>query len=537
MLTEIKKNILPVGAWLIAIFLVTPVFSQVVQTHRFETEQKGSDEYFSIIPMHEGKLALLRQRNKFSGNKRLWEIFTMDTALTETKHIEFHIEERYPMIGYEIDNENLFLLFRTGETSRNDLVLLNVDTRVGEVLDKYEIKPEVDLKITHFSKAGTSFVFGGYVSNDPAIFLYDPKAKSLKVIPGFFQKDTELVDLRVNQNQTFNVILIDRSTKSGKKLILRTFDETGKILLEDIVPLENEKYLQQSMTSALQREDMMIIGTWGEHQGKQSSGFYSIPVDPFNEQKIKYFHFGEMSHFVDYLSPKRGARIKNNTLKDIQAGKNPTFTAFVVPFKLFENEEGYFLLAEVYNPVSSTSPYYGSPYGNPYYANPYSMYNPYWPSFYYPGLRYRPYPQMNNNNQNTKNDQVKTFATVLMHFDAKGSLLWDESIKLDNVEKPALEQVADFYTTSENLIFLYKKKSELKIKTIALGSDAAVEEIQKVKLLYDDDDIRQENESEGGLKHWIGNSFYMWGYETIKNPTLKDNRLRDVFYINKIIVH
>jgi hypothetical protein len=514
-------------------------FAQVKQTHRFEIEQKGSDENFTIIPLKNGDLVLLRERNKYNGNKRLWEATILDTTLQKRNQIEFHIEERYPMIGYEIDNDKLYLLFRMGDTNKNNLLLVEVHSSDSAFFERNEIKPEVDLKITHFSKAGGSLVLAGYVNNEPAILLYELSTRSMKVVPGFFQKDTELVDLQVNQNQTFNTILIDRSVKSEKKFVLKTFDQNGKVLLEDIIPLDEQRYLQGCLSSTLLREDMLVLGTWGDRTNKQSSGFFSIRVDPFNEQKIKYYHFGELEHFLDYLNPKRAERIKSNTKKDIAAGNTPSFTTFVVPYKLVENAKGFYLLAEVYNNnVSSPNgPYYGSPYSNPYYANPYAMYNPFWYG-YYPGLRYRSSTSLYGNPQpNPKStDQVKTYATILAHFDGNGNLQWDQSVKLDDIEKPELEQVADFLHTQDELYFIYKKKSDLKIKTILFDKDSTAEISQKIKLNDPGDEIRQENEHQGGLKHWIDKSFYVWGYETIRNMGLKEDRTRDVFYINKIVI-
>jgi hypothetical protein len=64
---------------------------------------------------------------------------------------------------------------------------------------------------------------------------------------------------------------------------------------------------------------------------------------------------------------------------------------------------------------------------------------------------------------------------------------------------------------------------------------AAKESSQKIRLSDPADEIRSENESEDGIKHWTGNTFYMWGYQTIRNVH-KDDRVRDVFYINKVVV-
>jgi len=508
-----------------------PLYAQITQTRRYEREQKSSDESYTVISLNEEGLALLRERDKYNGNKKLWEIVLLDTALEERKIVEFYLEERYPLIGYEVAPRTLYLLYRTGDTYKNSLQLVEFDTEDGSEKNRFEIKPEVDFRITHFSKVGSNIAFGGYVSSDPAILLFDPATKGLKIVPGFFQKDTELVDLRVNQNNTFNVILIDRAQRSERKLVLKTFDETGKLLLEDAVPIDDEKSLQASISSTLQREDLIVVGTWGDKLGKQSSGFFALPVDPFTDQKIKYFHFGELDHFLDYLSPKRADRIRTNTKNDVKSGRKPSFASYVFPFKLQENKDGYFLLAEVYNPISTANPYYNNPY-NSYYPNPYYYFSPMW-SPYYPGMRYRPSAY----GPNVKNaEEIKTQATVLLSFNAKGELQWDQSLKLDEVEKPGLEQVSDFLYTTSSLYFLYKKESEIKVKIISLKEGYGEEFTHKIKLSDDSDEIRDEKKEEGGLKHWVDNTFYVWGYQTIRNQERRNDRVRDVFYVNKVVI-
>jgi hypothetical protein len=505
--------------------------AQISQTHRYEREHKGGDETYTLISLKKEGLALVREKDKYHGSKRTWELVLLDTTLTEKKIIEFEIEQRHHFIGYEIAPHHLYLLYRTGETTKNSLFLINLDLAEGTEVSRDEIKPELDFKITHFSKVGSSLVLGGYVSSDPAILLYDMTSKNIKVVPGFFQKDNELVDLRVNQNQTFNTVIIDRGIKSERKLVFKTFDESGKLLLEDIIPIAEDRSLQTTISSTLEREDLILLGTWGDKQSKQSIGFFSLNVDPFREQTIKYYHFGELQHYLDYLNPKRAERIKANTAKDLENSHKPSFTSYVMPYRIEEREDGFLLLAEVYNPVTSMNPYYNSPYGSPGYGNPY-YYNPYWPG-YYPGMRmYRPYSYGNN----VKNaDEIRTYSTTVISFDSNGNRKWDYSIKLDDIERQSLEQVADYYINTTNLFFLYKKESELKIKSITLEEDTVTETSEKIKLNDSVDDVRDERESEGGIRHWLGNSFYVWGYQTIKNVNRND-RVRDVFYVNKIEV-
>jgi hypothetical protein len=504
--------------------------AQIKQPARFEIEFKSSDEPYTIIPLIRDKILLIRDKDKYEGSKKLWNITLLDSLLKEVHNFDVAVKDRFPFIGYEQSGDHVFLLFRDGETTRSDFELIDVDLSSGKELNRFQIKPELDFRITHFSKVGSEIILGGYVSNEPAILLYQMQDNQLKIIPGFFQKNNELSDVRVNQNGTFNVVMVDRNVRNDPKLVFRTFDENGVQLLEDIVPVNEDYALQTIMSSTLVREELMVLGTWGDRQGKQSKGFFSLPVNPFADQKANFIAFGELQHSTDYLSPKRSARIKENTKEDLADQRIPGFTAYTVPFKLEEHPRGFLLLAEVYNPGTQASPYYNSPYANPYYT-PYG-YNPYWPG-YSPGMRmYRPYSYGNN----VKNsEEVKTQASLLIAFDASGKVLWDHSMKIDEIKKPSLEQLSDYIVTDSSVYFLHKKESDLMIKVIDLESGSAKEFSEKVKLNEAGDEIRSEKEMEGGVRSWYGKYLYSWGYQTLKNNS-KQDRVRDIFYINKIAI-
>jgi hypothetical protein len=508
--------------------------AQITQTTRYEREFKSNDDAYTIIDLKNEGIGLIRSKHKFSGNKKLWEFTRLDTALQENFAFEFYVEERYPLIGYEVTPGSVYLLYRTGETSKNHFLLIQLSTIDKSELLRHEIKPELDFRVTHFSQVGSNMVLGGYVSNDPAVILFSTIDKSIKVVPGFFIDDSELVDLRVNQNRTFNVVLIDKSAKTDNKVVFRTFDESGNLLLEDVIPLDPDRSMQHCLSSSLQREELMLMGTWSDRQAKQASGFFAVPIDPFNQQTIRYYQLGELNHFVDYLNAKRAAKIKEKSAEDVKEGRKPSFSAFVIPYEIIEHNEGFLMLAEVYNPVNNQNPYSpNSPYGNPYYPSPYYGYNPFWPS-YYPGMRYRPTSLFD---PNTKNEsEIKTYETVLLSFDGSGKLLWDQSMKLDDIEKKSLDQISDFCYINNRLIFLSKKESEVKAKLISIDNNESTEIISKIKGKNLNDEIRHEIENESGVKHAHGNAFYVWGYQTIRNMDFKEDRTRDVFYINKVVV-
>jgi hypothetical protein len=511
----------------ILLLAIGPIASgQLSQTARFEEKFKYSDGVFTIIPMKEDGLMLIRDKDKYEAGKKLWEVIALGTDLKEKKRIEFKVETRNKLLGYDYGQGEIFLLFRQGENEKSDLELIEINLSSDET-PHHIIKPELPLRLTHFSKVGNGFVLGGYVSREPSIILYNLTDNSIKALPGFFQSDTELIDLRVNENNTFNVVLIDRSLRAERKVSFQTYDERGNLLLEDKVSIDGKLTLQAGITSLLKREDLMLLGTWGEGNSKQSNGFYALPVAPFKEQKIQFVAFGELTHYLDYQKENRAKKIQENTKEVIKAGGVPNYVNYVIPYRVTEYEDGFLLFAEVYNPSSSFNNYQ-SPYGSSYY-NPY--YSPY--GWYYPGfgrLYSRPYSYGYNSRSS---DEIKTYESVLVSFDASGKVQWDYSIDLDEIKRSVLDQVADFHLGRNKLIFLYKKESELKAKTILLDSKESEEITEKVKATYPEDEIRSDKETEGGVSHWYGNTFYVWGYQTLRNNTM-DDKVRDVFYINRI---
>ncbi|HEY8936757.1 MAG TPA: hypothetical protein VIM65_16120 [Cyclobacteriaceae bacterium] len=509
---------------------------QVIQTNRFERKQKGSDDYYTIISLKDEGLCLLRHKDKYNGNKRVWEFVLLDTALAEKKTVEFEIENRNNLVGYEYVSGFIYFLFRAGDTNKNMLFLVefNVD---GVEISRHEIKPELDFRLTHFIKVGSKMVLGGYVSKDPVILLYEMNTNLIKVVPGFFQKENELVDLRGNVNNTFNTVLIDRSTKAEKKLIFRTFDEEGEMLLEDVVPIDDRKSLQTSITSSLEREELMVLGSWGDRQSKQSVGFFSLMVDPFGDQKINYFDFASLNHYLDFMKPTRARRIQEASERDIKAGRNPDFANYVMPYKVEEHKEGFFMLAEVYEQSGATNQF-NNPYTNPYgmgYGGFYPYYyNPYYPGFY-PSRMYNPYGYGGN----VRNaEQIKTTQSVLLAFDSKGKLLWDQGMKVDETTRQSITQISDFVYWKGEIVFVYKNKdADIKVKIIEPLGDSSEDISEKVRMRNPADEFRSEREQEGGVRSWYKNSFYVWGYQTIRNINDREDRVRDVFYINKVVVN
>src|SRR5690348_16411966 len=136
-----NKYVSVISGWICAAVLALPCAgrAQVQQPDRYEIVQKNSDDYFTVISLKEQGLALIREKDKFMGSKKIWEIITLDTDLSEKNKLELEVNQRHMLLGYEVAKDELFLLFREGETTKNSLELVEISTAEGKELRRFEI--------------------------------------------------------------------------------------------------------------------------------------------------------------------------------------------------------------------------------------------------------------------------------------------------------------------------------------------------------------------------------------------------------------
>ena len=521
-----KIQLIIIPSFIFILFFSSVSFAQISQPNRLEKIQGNSANSFNIISMKEQGLALVRDKEEYKEGKKLWEVILLDSILKETWTSDIATENRYKLIGYEYIPDAVFFLFRSGETEADFLHLVQIGLTNHEI-KRFDIKHQFNLRLTHFSVVGGQALLGGYVIREPAVLLYEMATNQVKVVPGFFLTDTELLDLRVNVNNTFNAVLMERGKKEKKQLLIKTFDELGRLILEDEINIDQDKTVLAAQTSILKRDEMMVLGSYGETNSKQAIGIFSVLVDPFNNQSIRYFDFAQFDHFLDYMSAKRASKIKAKSQRDREAGKTPDLRLYVQPIRIEECDAGFILISEVYQPTSNLTPY---PYWNNYY-NP----NGYYP-YGFNSFSNRYYNTPYSSSTHTQSSDYRIMETAVTLFDAQGKLVWDHSLKLPDIHVPALEQAGDFIFLGNRTLIGYKKEGEIKTKLRFNNDSQAVEDTVKIVLSNPADVLRYDSKEEGGLRHWYHNSFYAWGFQSIKDREKGGDQVRYVFYINKIRV-
>lgn len=509
--------------------------AQLQQPARFEKEVKSSDDGYTVISLKKEGIALIREqtRGSFLGKSGKWELEIIDTTLQVAWSTELEVKPGVVLVGYEYEPTRLYLLFREGETNFNHFQLLTIPFH-DKTYETDQIKFEMEFKITHFTMSGSSAIFGGYVNNEPAVLLYDRSSDHPKVLPGLFVSNISLLDVRANQNQSFNVLLAERRGKEKKTVILRTYDHEGNLLIDDIIDIDSRYTVSTAITSSLERDEMMIIGTYAEGLGKPPMGFFSVVVDPFSTQEVTYTDFTSLPHFLQYLSARKAERVISKSNKSKSQGKLPDYNIHVSLHKIDERKDGFYLLAELYYQNSSSMNAYGAyPYSSSFYSPyPYSYYpygmTPYSSRYYNsPGMPY---------SSSTRQADSHIIESTVLKFNSKGKVEKDASMKLDNMRIPYLEQVADFTVVQDSIVILYKKEANIIYEKEHGDAEEVAEMKQTTVQLKGNEHLKAEDRDEGTLRFWHDKTFYVWGYQTVKDNAREGEKTRYIFYVNSIRV-
>jgi hypothetical protein len=508
--------------------MVSQLMAQLVQPARWEHELKYSDNSFSIISMRQEGLALMRDLEDIEGGKRKWELIFLDTALQQSWSTILLTEPEYSFLGYEHSTGHLNLMFRKQETEILKARIFDIELASKSVRTA-ETELKLQIRLTHYTATDGNCVFGGYVGMEPVLVIFDPAKNKNIMVPGFFLTETELLDVRPNKNGTFNVLLAQR-IQGQKKMIFRTFDKYGNILVEDEIPIDEGKVILSGVSSVLEHDEVLIAGSFAFQNNRQASGIFSCLIDPFSEQSVQYTEFHQLQHFLDYLSDKKANKIRQKATQRENYNKTSEYKANVSIHRIEEFAGGFALFGETYTTASASSYANTNAYGNPgarYSSIPYSYYTPNNSRYYNNPYLYQPTPVA---------AELRLQQGFVVGFDYKGRRLWDYTIPMDELKAYSRDQVSDFVVTNNTPNFLYKEENNLKFSNH--GTDTlqtgAVQTIP-IRLNNSFEEDKSPDSEDGNVRQWYLGKFYVSGITTIKDsrPGVSNRR---VFCINKVVL-
>jgi len=488
--------------------LITAASCQVLQTDRFEVPVETRTEFFDIEPSSDNGLFLYRQ---FLGIKEdQVQLIKLDTAFTENWGGFIPVKKNYRLMGTESFNKKLFLLLRYKDYTKNDLFLFVIDEENGQYV-QYTIKGYIPFAPTEFRITDEAALIGGYYNRIPVVLHYSFLNFRSKVLPGLFSDAGELTQIKINDDGSFDVLISAKNHLRQRTIWIKNYDPEGNLLRNLPLQPEENKHLIFGRSIKTDGDKQIVAGVYGTRSSEFSRGVFIATIEPSGYEEIKYYNFGDLRNFFQYMKANREKRIKNRIERKKIKGKKIKFNYRFLVHELIPYKDQFVMLGEAFYPRYTSVDRSGYRFLSPYSGVS--------PGFMYDGRIFDGY--------------YYTHA-IVMGFNEDGRLLWDNSFEINDVKTFTLEQFVKLDVLPDRLALMYLFENHIRTKIIQDNHVLEGKSIDPIRTLRDDDMVREDRNGGNKLEYWYKNYLYAYGIQDIVTPSPAGNARRRVFFINKV---
>jgi hypothetical protein len=289
---------------------------------------------------------------------------------------------------------------------------------------------------------------------------------------------------------------------------MKSYDPEGNLLSNGALDPEENKHLIFGRSVKTDKNMQIVAGVYGNRSSEYSRGMFIASVDPSGMQQLRYYNFADLKNFFKYMKASREQRIKNRIERKKIKGKKIRFNYRFLIHELIPYNDQFILLGEAFYPryISAERGYSG---------------------FFYPGSSSGSFVQ----NGRIFDGYYYTHA-VVMGFDAKGNLLWDNSFEISDVRTFTLEQFVKLEVHPDKIALLYLFENQVRTKIIQGDQVLEGKSSDPIKTLNAKDVVK--NTYDDKLEYWYNDYLYAYGIQEIVNQGNRVFGRRKVFYINKV---
>lgn len=495
---------------LLTLLLARTVDAQVIQPDRFELEVNNTE--YEVLSAKEDGLFLVGKALNTSTQEQTWQVVKLDTAFSVEWQRFYTVPITQVLVSKYSDNGKLFFLFSRNQLKDRSLEVISFDQNNGSARS-FVIKNFIPIQFFDFKVNENSAVIAGYYNYRPIVIMYNLLEGIPIVLPGLFGERNELIQLTANSNNTFDVLISGRNQERQVTLFINTYDFGGKLVKSLSLDPEENKSLIFGRTTTIPSNDKLVAGVYGRNSSEYSRGIFLANVGADDQQTLSYYNYADLKNFFNYMKAKREQRIKARIERRRIADKKIRFNYRFLVHDLIDDGDQYVLLGEAFYPKYRSV---GSGYSGPgrvvgFFSNGIMDL-----SRIFEGYRY-------------------THAVVI-GFDKKGNLLWDNSFEINDVLSFDLEQFVHASIRKDKTALLYVFENSIRSKVINKGDVIEGKELTPIALKFDSDEVVEGSTDVHGLEGWYDNVFFTFGEQEVRNFSKDGIALnRKVFFINKVI--
>lgn len=488
--------------WSVSIFEST---AQLKQSDRFEILLNENDQsYYEVVSLQERGL-IIHRRIIGKGEDQM-EFIRLDTSFHELWRGYIPIHKSIILVGSEIGDDLIVMLFKDFSKGLANF-LITVISLTDSTFGHYNVDTPFSFNSSLFKVVGNSALIAGYYNSRPLVLHYDFISKKSKIIPGFFNDSGELTQILTAEDGSFEILVISRNLERKKSVWIRNYTNQGELVNTTIINPAEKLHLNFGLSSRLPDGTHIVSGIYGRNR-EYSQGVFIAKILDYGEYDIKYYSFGELGRFFNYMKAKRESRIKNRIERKKIRGKKIKLSYRLLIHELIPNGNEYILIGEAYYP----------------HYIPYSR-----SSFRYTGSL------LPNSGQMVFDGYQYTHAVVI-GIGPNGELLWDNSFEINDVRTFKLQQYVNIKPEADRVLLSYIHNNIIRTKIIQGQEILEGKSFERIKPKFEQDEIINQVTDVNKLVQWFGEYYYAYGVQRVSNTVRPGVNLnRKVFFINKII--
>jgi len=501
---------------IVALFPLQILLAQPNKPIRIEIPWNSSTEPFLVTPCAENGLVLFYATNQNPDkNHALWVFNFYDKNLQKVWTKEYPVNKSYKFQQSDYKDGILNLCFlNEGKSAGNDNLEVLRISLYQEGFDEYFGKIDDKPELTQFKVFGNSAFIGlNAEKGENSLFVFDFQTNKMHTVDIDNQSDTRIEKIAFDTVARQANVLIKRTEKRKQLAFYNTYDLSGKLLASLNLNPNNEDFaIHSAEMISTGMNTKLIIGTFSTGNSRlssanlegseQASGFFTFRVKGTSIDTGNFVSFSSLKNFYIYSSSDDYLKMKKKAEKMAKSDKENNFTYNLMVHDVVNRNGKFILVVEAFHPEYHTEQsfaynYYGQPMTNTVTV--------------FDGYRYS--------------------NAIVLAFDSTGNESWDNGMELWNILAKDIKKRVNVSFDGSETILAYSDEGKIAYKVIK--DKETVDEISysAIESNFNNDELT--NESGNSLETWYGNYFIAFGYQTIRNNSMVDNK-RNVFYINKI---
>jgi hypothetical protein len=213
--------------FLIALFLVLlalPVAAQLQFKERMEIPADSFEPIFELMRIPSGLVAFRTFQPRKLNADLVFEYYITTDLLQSEPIKEVKIKEGFDMIGYDVDEDQLYVLFAEGDEAAADKYVLHLDlsTQIGV---EYVADNLLPMDLVEFLVLDKKAIFMGNADARPVVQILSLEEKTVQTVQGIYGNETHVVQiLKLPELEALEVVIRRRGPFKSQETVILTFD-------------------------------------------------------------------------------------------------------------------------------------------------------------------------------------------------------------------------------------------------------------------------------------------------------------------------